>query len=108
MTGKHGFQELSPKIKLLEISETRSTGFILDFLVNITNPTNYSAYIPFIKIQMLSNNTVLANVSTRGLLDIKPGQNQNISMRLDWDPVISSGRRGAKVAKELLSQYLSG
>ena len=108
MTGNHGFKELAPKIKLLEISETRPTGFILDMLVNVTNPTNYSASVPFIKIQMLCNNTVLANISTVGHLNVKPGRNDDLSMSLEWDPVMSSGETGARVAKELLSQYLSG
>ena len=77
-------------------------------LVNITNPTNYSASVPSAKIQILVNDTLLALANTMSHVDIGPGLNHNIPVEVQWDPLANSGEKGQEVAKEFLSQYVSG
>ena len=103
-----GFKKFSPKIRLLDITDTEPTSFSFDMLVNITNPTNYSASVPSAKIQILVNDTLLAHANTVNHIDIGPGPNDNIPVKVQWDPLANSGEIGREIAKEFLSQYVSG
>jgi hypothetical protein len=74
--------------------------------VNITNPTPYSAYVPFISIQLLKNGSVLGNLIGKNL-DIKTGNNSNLLVSALWDPSLG-GPKGHQHGIDLLSEYLSG
>lgn len=79
---------------------------MLQALVNITNPTPYTASIPFVNAHILCNGSVLGEITAEDL-DITTGNNTNLLIRAKWNP--SMGGEGAgDVARELLSQYLSG
>ena len=79
----------------------------MDVLVNITNPTNYSATVPYIDINILNNGTLLGHATAQNV-SVIPGRNENIAVKALWDPVTPSGKHGLDVGRELLSQYISG
>jgi len=74
--------------------------------VNLTNPTQYSATIPYVDINILTNNTILGHATVRNV-EIVPGNNTNVTVQAIWDPS-SHGPNGAAIGRELLSQYISG
>ncbi len=102
-----GFSDLSPQIGSLEILETTKTSLTIQANANITNPTEYSAQIPYININILNNDTILGNVTAREL-HIVPGSNTGLVARAVWNPSVNSGIRGSEVGRNLLSQYISG
>ncbi|KAK0943470.1 hypothetical protein LTR48_007309 [Friedmanniomyces endolithicus] len=96
-----------PKVFGLQIVDTGPTSLTLSALVNLTNPTNYSATIPYIELQMLNNDSVIAHATARDL-EIVPGPNENLYVEALWDPVTLGGKEGGRVGREFLSQYISG
>lgn len=76
-------------------------------MINITNPTEYSATIPFMNINLLSNGTIVGQATVRNI-SIVPGSNNNLLAEALWDPATSSGKAGQDQGRELLSQYISG
>ena len=91
----------------LQILETTESALTLEAKVNLTNPTEYSAEVPYVNINMLNNNTILGNATARNV-KIVPGKNTNITVTAIWDPRVLSGEDGALMGRELLSQYISG
>ena len=75
--------------------------------VNITNPTEYSARIPFIDVHVLHNNTLLGHSVAKDI-EVVPGNNTGILIEALWDPSGLSGPNGSLVGRNLLSQYISG
>lgn len=80
---------------------------MLSAAVNFTNPTNYTAEIPYADINILVNGTVLGHGSIRNVL-VGRGDNTNIPVQAVWEPSKSNGSVGGSVGRELLSQYISG
>lgn len=72
----------------------------------MTNPTPYSAHIPFISIHIQSNGTTIGEARAENL-DIRAGNNTNLAVSATWNPLMS-GERGAQRGRDLLSEYLSG
>lgn len=87
--------------------ETTRSAFRIAAKLNLTNPTNYSAIIPYVNVHLLSNGTLLGNATAKNV-KVVPGHNDGIAITANWDPLTLSGERGAHVGKELLSQYISG
>lgn len=104
---KGGFPNMSPEIGSLEILETTKSSLAIQAKANITNPTDYSAHIPYININILNNNTVLAHVVAKDL-SIVPGRNPDLVATAFWNPSIASGIQGTEIGRNLLSQYISG
>lgn len=102
-----GFSDMSLQIGSLEILETTQSSLMLQAKANITNPSEYSARIPYININILKNDTILGNVFAKNL-DIVPGRNTNIVAVAVWNPSVVSGAEGSKVGRDVLSQYISG
>jgi hypothetical protein len=75
--------------------------------VNMTNPTNYSATVPFFSINILVNGTVLGQALIKDM-HVVPGNNTNLVATTLWDPSTNSGLHGKAVGAEMLSQYISG
>jgi hypothetical protein len=97
---------LSPKIGNLSIIGTSPTSITLQAYVNITNPTNYSATVPYFNINILVNGTILGQATAKDI-SVHPGNNTNIVVTAVWDPYTNSGIEGKAVGRELLSQYVS-
>lgn len=102
-----GFSELKPQIGSLEIVETTESSVTIQAKVNITNPTEYSAYIPYININILNNDTILGNLIAKEL-EIIAGNNTDLVTTAIWNPSVASGHHGTEVGRNLISQYVSG
>jgi hypothetical protein len=72
--------------------------------VNITNPTEYSAIVPYMNIKLLSNGTEIGHATARNIW-VVPGRNDNLMVEALWDP---KNKIGVAQGRELLSQYISG
>lgn len=97
----------SPKVGDLEILGTTKSSITFEAKVNITNPTEYSATVPFVNVNMLVNDTVLGQATAENI-SVLPGPNYNIPVLTVWNPFKNGGRTGFHVGEELLSQYVSG
>lgn len=75
--------------------------------MNFTNPTKYSAAIPYLDINLLVNDTILGHGTLRGV-KVKPGNNSDMAVTAVFDPATFSGDEGKEVARQLISQYVSG
>ena len=95
------------KVGNLSIVDTSSTSITLQALVNLTNPTNYSATVPYFSINILVNGTHLGHALAKNI-HVHPGNNTNLLVSAVWDPFSNGGKEGKEVGKELLSQYISG
>jgi hypothetical protein len=76
-------------------------------LVNISNPTKYSASVPYADIHVLKNGSLLGHATARDL-NIKPGLNTHLLVHVVYDPLSMGGKEAKLVGRELLSQYISG
>jgi len=95
------------KMGNLSIVETSPTSITLHVHVNFTNPTNYSATVPYFDIDILVNGTHLGHAMARDV-EVRPGNNTNVVVSAVWDPYSNGGAKGKQVGAELLSQYVSG
>ena len=75
-------------------------------LVNVTNPTPYSAYVPSVNVHILCNGSVIGEVTAEDL-DITRGNNTNLVVTAKWNPSLG-GTQGKAIGRNLLSQYISG
>ena len=100
----NGLEGFHPEVGSLKILETTRSSLLIEAKVNVTNPTNYSAAVPYVNINLLSNDTLLGRATARNV-HVVPGRNDNILVKATWDP---SNSAGLEVGRELLSQYISG
>ncbi|KAL9604994.1 MAG: hypothetical protein Q9219_000182 [cf. Caloplaca sp. 3 TL-2023] len=97
----------SPKLGGLEILDTTESSLTIGAKVNMTNPTEYAATVPFIDINIIVNDTILGHATARNV-SVMPGPNYNLPIVAIWDPSAYSGKKGIHLGNELLSQYISG
>lgn len=105
--GGKDLKSLNLQMGNLSITDTSPTSITLQAYVNFTNPTNYSATVPYFNINILANNTILGQATARDVI-VYPGNNTNVVVTAVWDPFTQSGEKGKNIGKELLSQYVSG
>jgi len=98
---------LDPKITDLYITATTPTSLTLAATMNITNPTKYSAVVPYIDILLLVNGTTLGHATAYNV-SVVPGLNTNVDIVAIWEPAAAEGEHSRAVGRELLSQYISG
>lgn len=96
-----------PKLVDLRILNTSETSLTIGATINATNPTDYSASIPYIDVHILKNGSLLGHATARNL-EISTGRNGNLEAVAHYDPVSLSGPSGREIGRELLSQYISG
>ena len=86
------------QVKGLEIVDSTETSLTLQARVNATNPTDYSADIPFCNVSIFVNET---RVGYAWVTDqhVRPGAN-DLTARASWEV--------GKIGSEWLSQYISG
>ena len=101
-----GLGGLGLQIGNLRILRTTTEAISLSALVNFTNPTNYSAHVPYVDIHILNNGTKLGHAFAKDV-DVGPGMNRDVVIQAVWEPV-ASGSDGKAQGRELLSQYISG
>lgn len=105
LSSGQNLSQFYPKVDSLEIVETTQDTLTLSASVNITNPTSYSATVPYIDIHLLSNSTILGHATATNV-SIHPGKNTKLPVTAIWDP--TSTPNGLAQGRELLSQYISG
>jgi hypothetical protein len=86
---------------------TGATSVNLQARLNFTNPTEYTAQVPYFNINILNNGSFLGDATIRNVF-VATGNNTNLLVEATWDPASLGGERGAKIGRELLSQYISG
>ncbi|CAL3967394.1 unnamed protein product [Diplocarpon coronariae] len=101
------FKSFKPQVGDLKILRTSKTSLNLQALVNFTNPTEYSAEIPYINIHILNNATIIGDATVQNVR-VKPGINKNVLVLATWDPTRFGGEKAVSIGRELLSQYISG
>ncbi|GME63789.1 hypothetical protein GTA08_BOTSDO01153 [Neofusicoccum parvum] len=101
------FKRVAPKFGNLKILETGDSSIKFRAEVNFTNPTNYSATVPYANINILTNDTAMGHVTAENLT-VVPGNNTGIVVEALWDPLKMSGERGRIVGKNFISEWLSG
>jgi hypothetical protein len=82
------------EISDLEVLDTTPEKLIFAAMVNITNPTEYSAKVPYVNISISSNGTDLGFASAEGV-SVEPGTN---SIRV----------KSSLGGRDFISRYLSG
>lgn len=75
--------------------------------MNFTNPTNYTASVPFFDLLIAVNDTLVGHATVRDV-SVGTGNNTNMPIRVVWSPMEVGGAASAAVGRELLSQYISG
>lgn len=90
----------------LSVTGTTKTALNLQVKVDFTNPTNYSAVIPYFNLHILHNNSIIGDATVRNQL-VTPGNVTDFTVQVSWDPAMG-GAKGRKIGRELLSQYISG
>ncbi|KAG9239579.1 hypothetical protein BJ875DRAFT_538571 [Amylocarpus encephaloides] len=102
-----GFSKLEPQVGDLRILSTSQTSMQFEAHVNYTNPTEYTAFVPFVNIHVLNNGSVLGDATAQNVTVVK-GNNTGIIVRASWDPTKLGGPKAQEIGRELLSQYISG
>lgn len=103
----HDFENLNPKVGFIDILNTGKTSLDLQARLNFTNPTEYTAHIPYINIHILHNGSILGVATTKNV-DIVAGNNTNVTAEVTWDPMKFGGELARNISRELISQYISG
>ncbi|KAI0517234.1 hypothetical protein F5B22DRAFT_635875 [Xylaria bambusicola] len=103
---KGAIDDVNPKISSLKVVDSSADSLTLQALVNVTNPSVYTAYIPFINVHLVANGTVLGDGTIRNA-HIQSGMNTNIVVTATWSPA-KDGPHSRGVGRDLVSQYLSG
>ncbi|KAF2759691.1 hypothetical protein EJ05DRAFT_463127 [Pseudovirgaria hyperparasitica] len=106
-SGDGGMGSIRPQVGNLEIIDTDDRSVTVQARVNLTNPTNYSAIVPYVNINILNNDTILGHAIAENIT-VHPGNNTNLPVKAIWQPGVAEGAKGHKIGRELISQYLSG
>ena len=103
----HETEDLDLKIGQLELLETTKSSISLSAAVNLTNPTNYTAFVPFADVNISWNRTLMGHATVKGV-KLQPGRNKNIPIHAVWNPSLGGGEVGLQMSRELISCYVSG
>ena len=93
--GRDGFQ--APIISNLSIYDSTVDSLILQAVANITNPTDYSAHVPYVNVSVIVNDTLVGYAWASA--DVVPGPNE-ILVRISFDRT--------EIGRQWLSQFISG
>jgi hypothetical protein len=108
---KHGGKDLigglHPQITDLNIVNTTKTSLTIAAGANITNPTSYTATIPYIDIHIIKNGSLLGHATARNL-SVTTGLNAGLKVEAIYAPLDNGGPEAKAIGRELISQYISG
>ncbi|KAF9693500.1 hypothetical protein EKO04_008295 [Ascochyta lentis] len=105
--GKTPMERLNLKVGDMAIVDTSPTSITLQMKSNFTNPTNYTATIPYFNINVLVNGTLIGSATVENST-VHPGNNSGTVVTVLWDPYTYGGIKGKDVGREWLSQFISG
>ena len=100
-------ERLGLKVGDMQIVDTSPTSITLQMKSNFTNPTNYTATIPYFNINVLVNGTLIGSATVENST-VHPGNNSGTVVTVLWDPYNFGGAKGKVVGAEWLSQFISG
>jgi hypothetical protein len=90
----------------VRVLKTTPTAIYLEALVNLTNPTPYTAQIPYLTVHVSKNDTIIGDATVMNV-NVTRGSNTDILVSAIWNPG-DGGLAARKVGVDLISQYLSG
>ncbi|PLB54438.1 hypothetical protein P170DRAFT_432079 [Aspergillus steynii IBT 23096] len=99
--------QVKPQIESLALGPTTESSFVVNTKINVTNPSPYSASVPFVDLLLVYNTTRVAHVTARDLT-LVPGVNSGLPVDLKWSPLELDGPAGQGAGRELISEYISG
>lgn len=105
--GKSPMERLNLKVGDMAIVASSPTSITLQMKSNFTNPTNYTATIPYFNINVLVNGTLIGSATVENST-VHPGNNSGTVVTVLWDPYNFGGAKGKAVGAEWLSQFISG
>lgn len=88
------------------VLRTTPTAIHVEAMINITNPTPYSAIVPYFTAHIMKNGSVVGDATVRNTR-IPTGKVENLLISAVWEPSIS-GEEGRKIGVDLVSGFLSG
>lgn len=97
---------LQPTVSAVRVLKTTKSAIHIEARVNVTNPTPYSASVPYFTIYVMKNGSVIGDATIRGAR-IVPGKNENLLVSAVWEPS-REGEEGRAIGVELISKYISG
>ncbi|KAJ0167648.1 hypothetical protein CTA2_1326 [Colletotrichum tanaceti] len=97
---------IHPKVGDVKIISTSSSSMTIEASVNITNPTPYTAVVPYVNIHIVRDGFVLGSATAENMKVVK-GENTNLIVKATWDPAVG-GEASRKAASDMISEYLSG
>ncbi|KAI0194741.1 hypothetical protein EV127DRAFT_421215 [Xylaria flabelliformis] len=103
---KGAIGNIDPKVGSIRVVDSSTDSIILQALVNVTNPTPYTAHVPFVNVHLVANGSVLGDGTIQNV-DIVAGNNTNLLVTAKWNPT-DGGPQSRKIGRDLISQYLSG
>ena len=107
--GLSSIPNFAPKATSMEVLTTTKESMTLQIGLLVENPTEYSAYIPFLAVHLEKDGFIIGSASVANI-NITPGNNSLI-VKATYAPT-SNGRGGTKHAVEkgleLLGEYVSG
>ncbi|KAJ5747773.1 uncharacterized protein N7511_009469 [Penicillium nucicola] len=99
--------QVNPRVVSLQLGDTTASSMVVSVEANFTNPTNYSATVPFADFLILFNDTAVAHITSRDIT-VTPGNNTCVPIEFSWCPLKLSGPDGVEAGKTLISSYISG
>ncbi|KAI3126357.1 hypothetical protein DTO027I6_7032 [Penicillium roqueforti] len=103
----NSLDHLNPRIVSLQLGDTTEFSMLVSAQANFTNPTNYSATVPFVDLLVLYNDTVVAHLTAHNI-SVGPGNNSYVPVDFFWCPLDEAGADGVEAGRALLSSYVSG
>ncbi|KAK0386556.1 hypothetical protein NLU13_6391 [Sarocladium strictum] len=104
---RESFTNFLPQVSDLRITNTTTTGMQLQALLNCTNPTPYTAWVPYVNVHIYANESMIGDAVAQDV-NVTIGNNSNILVTATWDPVLFGGDASRDASRKLLSEYLSG
>ncbi|CAI7564563.1 unnamed protein product [Penicillium glandicola] len=103
----NSLDQLNPRVVSLQLGKTTESSMLVSTQANFTNPTNYSATVPFVDLLVLYNDTVVAHITAKNI-SVGPGNNSYVPIDFLWCPLDESGLDGVEAGRALFSSYISG
>ncbi|KAL4921241.1 hypothetical protein BDW62DRAFT_175259 [Aspergillus aurantiobrunneus] len=93
-------------VQSLELGATTESSLLVRTMVNLTNPTQYSASVPLLDLLLVYNATRIAHITARDVT-IVPGANTGLNVDLQWSPLDLGGPSAVLAGQDLLSRFVS-
>ncbi|KAG0156883.1 hypothetical protein PDIDSM_4066 [Penicillium digitatum] len=103
----NSLDQINPRVVSLHLGNTTQSSMLVHTAANFTNPTNYSATVPFVDLLVLYNDTSVAHITAHNI-SVGPGNNSYVPIDLFWCPLDAAGVDGVEAGRALLSSYISG